>query len=44
MLNPANKAPTTHNSRARPTDPVVFTIEPGVAKIPEPMTREMTRM
>ena len=37
-------APTTQRERLRPTLPTDFTIAPGVAKMPLPITREMTRM
>src|ERR1700733_5616292 len=44
MLVAARRAPPTHSSSASPTLPVGLTMEPGVAKIPEPITREMMRI
>jgi hypothetical protein len=44
MLHPAIKEPPTQSKSARPTLPLVLTMEPGVANMPEPMTREMTSM
>lgn len=39
-----NIVPTSHTSRVNPILPADLTIEPGVAKIPLPITCETTRM
>lgn len=37
-------APSTHSSRLSPMLPTDAAMAPGVAKMPDPMTREMSRM
>lgn len=40
----AKTVPASHTNRVRPTLPVDLTIDPGVAKMPLPITRDTTRM
>lgn len=40
----ARTVPTSQTSRVSPTLPADFTMEPGVAKMPLPITRDTTRM
>jgi hypothetical protein len=40
----ARIVPAIHTRKVRPTLPVDLTMDPGVAKIPLPITRDTTRM
>lgn len=44
MPHAARTVPTTHIRRESPMLPEERKMDPGVAKMPLPMTREMTRM
>lgn len=40
----AKRVPTVQTTKANPTLPVDLTMDPGVAKIPLPITRDTTKM
>jgi len=44
MPHAARIVPTSHTSSVNPMLPADLTMDPGVAKIPDPITRETTRM